>query len=415
MDSSLYINKIGEHLASTTIYKELNRDPTQAIRNDVLSTLDYLHITHRIDDQTRHHLTPPNPARTPIFYGLPKVLKSNISLQPKVSACDNLTDQLSNYVTHFIQPLVETLQSYIQDSNHFLQLLKSLPPLPENAILVTADVMYLYTNIPHVEGIDSVLHYVKLHADALPPGAPSPHIIGILLETILKHNNLSFIDKHFVQLVGTAMGTKVAPPCANLFMDRHEETIRDTFIWAIPFWKRFIDDIFLIFLGTISQLQSLQDFMNHLHPTIKFTFQHFTQQISFLDMTVLIRADRKLSTALYTKPTDCAALLPFQSNHSLNCKESIVLSQALRYNLLIADDNLLQKELDSIAIILLARKYPLDVIAHNISKALLLSCDTLLHETTKASDPIAVLPIITPYSLEGKIFSQSVQYRWHII
>ena len=191
------------------------------------------------------------------------------------------------------------------------------------------------------------------------------------------------MDKHFLQLVGTAMGTKAAPPYVNLFMGRQEETIRETFIWAIPFWKRFIDDIFLIFLGTTTQLQSLQDFMNHLHPTIKFTFQHSTQQISFLDMTIQIGANRKLSTTLFRKPTDCAALLHFHSNHSLKCKESIVFSQALRYNLLIADDHLLQKELDYLPISLLARKYSLDIITHNISKALLHPCDILLHEPTK--------------------------------
>ena len=84
------------------------------------------------------------------------------------------------------------------------------------------------------------------------------------------------MDRHFVQLVGTAMGTKAAPPYANLFMGRHEETIQEAFIWAIPFWKRFIDDIFLIFLGTTKQLQSMKDFMNNLHPTIKFTFEHST-------------------------------------------------------------------------------------------------------------------------------------------
>ena len=43
MKTSLYISKIEEHLAGPTTYKELNSDPTQAIRNDVLSTLDYLH------------------------------------------------------------------------------------------------------------------------------------------------------------------------------------------------------------------------------------------------------------------------------------------------------------------------------------------------------------------------------------
>lgn len=39
-----------------------------------------------------------------------------------------------------MQLLVETLPSYIEDIKHFLQLLESLPPLPENSVLVTADV-----------------------------------------------------------------------------------------------------------------------------------------------------------------------------------------------------------------------------------------------------------------------------------
>ena len=45
MDTSLYIHKIEEHLADATTYKKLDADPTQAIRNDVLSALDYLHNT----------------------------------------------------------------------------------------------------------------------------------------------------------------------------------------------------------------------------------------------------------------------------------------------------------------------------------------------------------------------------------
>ena len=114
-------------------------------------------------------------------------------------------------------------------------------------------------------------------------------------------------------------------------MGRHKKNNQEAFIWTIPFWKRFIDDIFLIFLalGTTKQLQSMKDFMNNLHPMIKFTFEHSTQEISFPDMKIHIGADRKLSTTLYRKRTDCAALLHFHSNHSLKCKESIVFSQVL--------------------------------------------------------------------------------------
>ena len=104
-------------------------------------------------------------------------------------------------------------------------------------------------------------------------------------------------------------------------------------------------------------------------------------------MKIHIGADRKLSTTLHRKPTDCAARLHLHSNHSLKCKESIVFSQALRYNLLIADDNVLQKELDSLTISLHARKYPLEVITRNSSKALLHSCYTLLQEPRRHQVP----------------------------
>ena len=51
---------------------------------------------------------------------------------------------------------------------------------------------------------------MKLHADTLPPDVSSLHTVGILLETIFKSNNLSFLSRHFLQMVGTSMGTKAA-------------------------------------------------------------------------------------------------------------------------------------------------------------------------------------------------------------
>lgn len=81
---------------------------------------------------------------------------------------------------------METISSFTQGKKHFLKLLQSLPPLPVNAILVVADVTPLHTNTPHKEGTQSVLHYTKLYANTLSPGALSPNTIGISLETILK-------------------------------------------------------------------------------------------------------------------------------------------------------------------------------------------------------------------------------------
>ena len=152
-----------------------------------------------------------------------------------------------------------------------------------------------------------------------------------------------------------------------------------------------------------------------LHPTIKFTIEHSSQEISFLDTKIHIGADGKLSTTLYIKPTDCVTLLHFHSIHSLKYKESIALSQALRYNFLIADDTLLQKEFSCLTVFLLARKYPLEIITCNISKTFLQSHNTSLHRPLRASSSRAVLPVQTPYSQEWRHFSQSVRllvYHW---
>ena len=44
-----------------------------------------------------------------------------------------------------------------------------------------------------------------------------------LLEAVLTLNNFQFNDENFLQVGGTAMGTKVAPSLANVFMADFEE------------------------------------------------------------------------------------------------------------------------------------------------------------------------------------------------
>ena len=136
----------------------------------------------------------------------------------------------------------------------------------------------------------------------------------------------------------------MAPPYVNLFMGREERTIILTFLHLIYFWKHFIYDIFFIFLGSHSQLKSFMTFMNTISPTIKYTFTYSKQTVTFLDVQIYLSKNRKLKTKLYRKPTDCMALLHFHSHHPLSCKEGIIYSQALRYNMIISDDHILQTE-----------------------------------------------------------------------
>ena len=150
------------------------------------------------------------------------------------------------------------------------------------------------------------------------------------------------MDTHIHQIFGTSMGTRIAPAYVDLFMSKEERTIILTFLRLIYFWKRFIDDIFFIFLGSHSQLNSLMTFMNTISPTIKYTFTYSEQTVTFLDVQIYLSKTGKLKTKLYRKPADCMTLLHFHSHHPLSCKEGIIYSQALRYNMIISEDHILR-------------------------------------------------------------------------
>ena len=108
------------------------------------------------------------------------------------------------------------LPSYIKDTTHFLLRLQNLGPLPDNAILVTLDVSSLYTNIPHKEGIEACRHFLNTRQNK---SLPTERICD-LIRMILTMNNFTFNDQHFLQIHGTAMGTRMAPSYANLFIGK---------------------------------------------------------------------------------------------------------------------------------------------------------------------------------------------------
>jgi len=62
------------------------------------------------------------------------------------------------------------------------------------------------------------------------------------------------------------MGTKVAPIYAALFLGKLEEDhILDNYKDYLMTFLRFLDDIFLIWLGNIEELHQFFEYINSLH------------------------------------------------------------------------------------------------------------------------------------------------------
>ena len=138
--------------------------------------------------------------------------------------------------------MAKNLASHIRDSSDFLNKIKNLKVSPE-AILASLDVVSLYTNIPHDDGISSV-HKATLESESPRVDADT---LAELTRIVLKNNILEFAGEHFLQRQGTAMGTKLAPAYANVFMGEVEKRWQSLApLGKLVVWYRFIDDIFLI-------------------------------------------------------------------------------------------------------------------------------------------------------------------------
>ena len=231
MNTRDYLTKIHAHPQDHDTYRPLTYNQTSAIVNDTCTIIEYIHSKHITDKATAEFLLPPKNTRTDIFYGLPKIHKPDCPLDPIVSGCDGPTDHLS--ISHPLHPAPSLQPPMMRQRHKTFSHPENLLSLSPNAILVTADVTSLYTNIPHKEGIAAVIHFMEEYKHLLPTNCPPPHIVRIILDFILKHSTFKFMDTHICQILGTSMGTRMAPPYASLFMDKEKRTIILTFFHLI--------------------------------------------------------------------------------------------------------------------------------------------------------------------------------------
>lgn len=194
-----------------------------------------------ISDKTLEYVLINSKPRAGRFYLLPKIHRRGCPGRPVILGCGTCTESISEFVDAHIKHLFLEIPSYIKDSKHFLQVLNGLGRLPEGAILVTADVVGLYPHIPHDEGLRALS---KALIKSPNTSVPADDLVD-LAELVLKNNNVTFNGKHYLQILGTAIGPRMAPSYTNIFMAQVDSDLFEGSLTRPYFWRRFIDDVFL--------------------------------------------------------------------------------------------------------------------------------------------------------------------------
>ena len=163
-------------------------------------------------------------------------------------------------VDDFIGPLVLLSESYIRDSTHMINTLNNLNTSP-CMLLCTLDISSLYTNIPHNEGTQAIKKFLAIHRDT--NVLPHNSYIIELLEVVLTNTYFDFNAKHYHQKSGTAMGTKLAPSYANLFITKFEKIYVYTYHLSAHTMEK-------IYRWHFHDMASWHGFTIRIHPTFKY-------------------------------------------------------------------------------------------------------------------------------------------------
>ena len=213
-DPNIIIKDADKQLEDKDANEEVSGDSSILI-NSIMRALGKIRIRSDLSNNTLNYFLVKDPmfAR---FYLLPKIHKRlhNVSGRLVISNCGFYTENISSFLDHHLQPIIQKVNAFIKDTDHFLRKIKSLGQLPEGATLCTIDVVGLYPNIRNEEGLASLRRFL----DSKTEKKVTTETLVELAEIVLKSNIFQFNEKTLKQLRGTAIGTKFAPPYPFLFM-----------------------------------------------------------------------------------------------------------------------------------------------------------------------------------------------------
>lgn len=264
-----------------------------------------------------------NPAK---FYVIPKIHKTPMASRPIAASHSYITRPISIYVDEVVKPNI-SMPTVLRDSKELIQIVESLRITP-GSLLVTADVKSLYPNINTQKAI------VALDLLLREKSVPETPLLIQLTRIVFENNFLisEFSQDIFHQTFGIAMGTPFAVTAANAFMFYHEIDIVKRYSPHLQLYKRFIDDIFVIWSGPRDTLLEFLNALNTKDERIKITFDISDSSIPFLDLLLSIdTGSNTIQFSTFQKPLNKYLYIPYESFHPTSNKRAFIIGELMRY------------------------------------------------------------------------------------
>ena len=326
------------------------------LKNKLITKLKKIKLDTRMDDTTYRRMYPTGVV-LPKFYGLPKVHKENTPLRPIVSSIGSVSYGVSKELARIIKPLVGSTEHHVNNSKEFIEEIKKIK-LEEGECITSYDVSALFTSIPIPSALDIINNKLQEDTDLHNRTNMTTHNIIELLDFSLNNTYFTFQGVFYQQTKGAAMGSPVSPIVANIFMEAFESRALSTSIHPPKLWRRYVDDT------CVTQDQShKEEFLHHINSVdnvIQFTVEEAKEDgsIPFLDTLIIPEQNGTFSIGVYRKPTHTDLYLPWNSNHHLSAKYSVIKTLTHRAHTICSTPKHLEAELKHLEEALGHCKYP---------------------------------------------------------
>ena len=268
------------------------------------------------------------------------------------------------------------------------------PTTGPDRFVFTMNIKSLYTVIPNNDGLLAMRHFLNKR----PVQEPPSHTLVRLAELFLTLNSFSFNGDYFQQTGGVAMGSRLGPNCACLFVGHVEEQIFQQYPGKKPdLYKRYIDYIAGAASCSKNELDNFGEFINNFHPSLKFTWAISDNQLPFLDL-LLKPIPQGLTTSIHYKEADSHSYLTYKSSHPVRYKNSVPYSQFPRLKRICSDENDYKTKGKEMASFFLQRDYPLAVVDRALQHVHTIPRDTALRPPNDGQSNKEVIPLILTYN-----------------
>jgi hypothetical protein len=313
-----YNNKVQDFITNNN-FQLASRDPTNTFQKDIKILINSSPTLIAQHSKWKYHNMNP---KAPTITGLIKIHKQKTPIRPIVNWTQAPAYKLAKLLSEKLSTELQLPFTFnVRNSPHLIHEIQEIP-YNSNLRLASFDVTNMYTNIP-THQLPSIITNICEFQNT------QPNLKDEILKVnkaLLKQNYFLFQNSIYRQVKGLAMGAPTSAILSEIYRQYIEnKTLVDILVkHKILGYFRYVDDILLVYDITTTDINSVVNHFNSIIPSLKFTLENETNnKLNFLDITIT-RLHDKFDFSIYRKPTTTDHIIPNDSCHPQEHKNSAI-------------------------------------------------------------------------------------------